>query len=226
MDQRRLLVFITLSMSIWLIWINFFVPKLMPVRAPDVARIQVPAADPTQLGDALRPANVVSSEDSSLEEKKQVVEIPQHPARSVWIGPTKDEPDPKKLAEFFLAARLNSRGASIETIQLTDVDRYPAFNHRGERLNLVNGTATGQRTFELRIPEIDRFLDDQPLDRISWEIAEESSGSITFRLRSPDGVWEVTKQFRLRKLTEEEQKQPHVRDSLVEGYEITLTIGL
>ena len=226
MDQRRFLVFFTISMIIWIGWINFLVPK----RVSRSAKRGFPSLPPSscmtmdQLGGCVDTpfANVFKDGD----EVKPVVELPQHPSRTIWIGPTMDEGDADKLAEFCLAARFNSHGATVERIQLTDVRRYPAFNHRGERLNLVGGSKTGRSTFDLQIPVIDKLLADQPLDRISWEVAEESADSVTFRMRSLDGVWEVLKQFKLRKLSPEELKKPHIRDSLADGYEIKLAVTL
>ena len=60
----------------------------------------------------------------------------------------------------------------------------------------------------------------------TWEVADQTADSISFRIKSPDNVWEITKKFRLRRLTAEEQKLPSVRDTFAEGYKVFMTITL
>jgi len=224
MEPRRFFVFIVLSTLICYGWFNFAVPIFFPPVKP-----------------AIKAAKVEDESDSAAEkpaegEVKPVLEIPDHPAESVWIGPQKDEADPARLDEYFLAAHLKAEGASIEFIELTDIQRYPEFGNRHHRLHLVGAEerdqrplaarTTPRRTFGMRVPVIDKLLKDLPLDRINWKVTEKTFDSVTFTLRSPDGVWEVSKKFAVTKLTPEQVKQPGIRDSLADGYKLTLTVTL
>lgn len=225
MDQRRFLVFFTVSMLIWVGWIHFVVPALFPPPP----RLPVPLVSPNDddaPADAEAPENMASASTVGADIKAERP-LPQFPARSLWIGPEKDEPDPEKLDRFFLAAKFRSEGASIETIELTDLKHYPAFGRRDRRMRLVgDDPLTERRTFGMQVPVIDALLKNQSLDQIPWEVAEETADSVTFQIQSPDGVWKVSKKFQLKQLSAEELKQPDARDSLADGYQVTLTVTL
>ncbi|MEK6260709.1 MAG: membrane protein insertase YidC [Planctomycetota bacterium] len=219
MDQRRFLTFFTLSMLLWFGWLHFLVPKLWPVvpkpRVPAVSSVEVDVP-----ADATAPENAVVADT----EQPAVAPLPKHPVKSVWLGPEVDD-DKQKLDEFFLAVKFDSRGAAVNTIELTDRARYPAFGRRDKRLRLVGSDiATSLRTFELQAPAIDALLKSETLDHIPWEITAQDKTSITFRLQTSDGRWELVKHFQLEQLTEAELKQPHVRDTLARGYQLRLTV--
>lgn len=215
MDQRRFLVFFTVSMMIWIGWIHFLVPVLFPPPPPAPPKSPVAAvSEQEEPADALNPS-------------KGDARLAQFPAQAIWIGPQDDEEDPAKLGEFFLAAKFQSAGASIDTIELTDRKRYPAFGRRNRRLKIIgDDPLADRRTLEMRVPKIDDPLKSQSLERAPWEVVDKSADSVTFRQTSPDGVWEITKKFKLRRLTAEEQKQPDAHDTLADGYKVFLTITL
>ncbi|MBS0203204.1 MAG: membrane protein insertase YidC [Planctomycetes bacterium] len=222
MDQRRFLAFFTISMLIWIGWIHFAVPFFfpVPVKPPAVVKEEV---DPTKDSET-KPSAEKADPDAEI---KPVISLPTHPVKSVWVGPRKDETDADKLAEFFLAAKFRSDGASIDAIELTDIKRYPAFGHRDHRLSLVgNDVLTDRRTFGMKIPVIDKQLKDDTLDKIAWEITGETDDSVTFSIKSPDGVWEVSKKFKLRKLTTELRKHSDIGNTLAAGYKVALTVTL
>ncbi|MBC8114990.1 MAG: membrane protein insertase YidC [Candidatus Saccharimonas sp.] len=206
-------------MLLWFGWLHFLVPKLWPVvpkpRVPAVSSVEVDVP-----ADATAPENAVVADT----EQPAVAPLPKHPVKSVWLGPEVDD-DKQKLDEFFLAVKFDSRGAAVNTIELTDRARYPAFGRRDKRLRLVGSDiATSLRTFELQAPAIDALLKSETLDRIPWEITAQDKTSITFRLQTSDGRWELVKHFQLEQLTEAELKQPHVRDTLARGYQLRLTV--
>jgi YidC/Oxa1 family membrane protein insertase len=235
MDQRRFLVFFVISMMIWIGWIHFLVPVLFPLPPKNPVEVIKTEDRPA---DAAHPANINAdnfeikgNEIKDGDVKPAVVQLPKHPIRSVWLGPTKDEKNAEKLDKFFLAAEFSSRGASVDSIELTDLKRYPAFGNRKQRLRMVgDDDFTTLRTFALNIPAINEQLKGQSLDRISWEVVEDEAkpdpDSVTFRLKSPDGIWEITKRFELKELSDDELKQPDVRDNFAEGYSLKLTITL
>ena len=223
MDQRRFLVFFTLSMGIWFVWLHFLVPVVFPIppKAADVAI--APKDEPKGA-----PAGAKFPKEGEPEEAAppQVVALAQHPVKTVWLGPA-DDSDQKQLEEYFLAVKLDSRGAAVESIELTDRVRYPAFGRRDQRVRLVGSDdAAALRTFELRIPAIDSLLKDQSLDRVPWEVADQTNSSVTFRLQAADGSWELSKHYEIKRLTDAELNQPHVRDTLAGGYQLALSITL
>ncbi len=227
MDQKRFFTFFTLSILIWYVWYLVLHPMLFPPVArkppPAAAAVAVSPKDADAPADALAPQNTVLAEA----DQPDVAPLPKHPVKSVWLGPQDGDDNRQKLDEFFLAVKLDSRGAAVNTIELTDRARYPAFGRRDKRLRVVGSDiATSLRTFELQIPAIDDLLKNESLDRAPWEIAAQTENTVTFRLQTPDGRWELAKHFELNKLTAAESQQPSVRDSLARGYQLKLTVTL
>ena len=142
-------------------------------------------------------------------------------------GPKQDDQDQSKFEKFLLAAKFRSEGASIETVELTDIKRYPRFGNRNQRVRLVgDDELTDRRTFGMRVPQFEKQFKGQSLDQLAWEVTNETADSITFSLKTPDGIWELSKKYQLRQLTDDEQKQPNVRDNLADGYKVYLTVTL
>lgn len=222
MDQRRFLTFFLLAMASWVVWIQVLAPRLgliPPARPPKAPAV---VSDITDIpADALNPENaLVRTEDAPA-----ALPLPQHPAKTIWLGPTLDDPNEQKQEEFFIAVKLDSRGAAVDSIELTDLNRYPAFGRRDKRVQIVGSDpGTTRRTLELQVPAIDDLLKEQKLDRIPWEIVDQKVDSATFRIKSPDGLWEITKHYELKKLTDAELKQPQVRDTLADGYQLRLDV--
>lgn len=251
MEQRRFFLFFVMSMAIWMAWINFAVPVLFPefakppkqvVNLDDTPADSSDASRGDAVADGLKPANVEVAEPQVKPAAAPEPQLPSHPAVNLYVGP----PDPDKnpdsklnaqIDEFFLAANLDSRGASVEYIELTDKERFPAFGRRGDRVRVVgsddaelrSSRKTYQRTFGLRSPQIDQVLAPTSLDEIPWEIVQpadpqEKDRTATFRYTSPDGRWELLKRFELKQLTHEELKQRDIRQTLLEGYELKLKV--
>ena len=170
--------------------------------------------------------------------------LPKHPALSLLLGPAdpdqeKEAPPSEHAEEFFLAARLTTEGASIESIELTDKDRYPAFGRRGTRVRVIgsedartrSGKKTRFNTFSIQSPQIDKLLGGVSLDRANWEVVPQADPAsalraATFRFLSPDGQWELTKHFEIKQLTLDELKQDPLGKTLLEGYELKLKITI
>ena len=235
MEQRRFLVFFLISMAVWMAWINLAVPRLFPeFNKPPKPIAKLGDAPDDSPADALSPANW-ANDLVTIPEKIARDLLPKHPALNLLLGPADPDQDKngvlnEELDEYFLAASLNSQGAAIEFVELTDKKQYPAFGHRGQRVRVIGSdTRTPLKTFALTCPQIDKLLENSSLDRVTWEIVPETdpkmaSRAATFRFVSPDGRWELRKRFELKQLTRAELEKPHFRDMLVEGYEIKLTI--
>lgn len=243
MEQRRFSLFLILSMGIFLLWMNVAVPRLFPgLVAPQKPqnelgkriemRLDAPAAD------ALHPANVESDADAEADIAKVAsLPIPNYPPVNILLGP----PDPDRVPdgkleedadEFFLAAGVTSKGASIDFVDLTDKKKYPAFGQRGERVRVLGGDRRSPlRTFSLHSPEIDKLLGPSSLDQIDWEFVPDDNPNdamktVRFRFVSPDGRWELTKRFELTQLSLEDLKRADREDTFVQGYEVKLKITI
>ena len=237
MEQRRFLVFFLISMAIWMAWINLAVPRLFPEfnKPPKpVATLDDPSLRDDGPVDALQPVNRESEPDVTND---KIVEnnLPKHPALTLLLGPSDPDVDQPghlndQLDEYLVAASLSSQGASIEYVELTDKKQYPAFGHRGQRVRVIgNDSRTPLKTFALTCPQIDKQLQNSSIDRVAWEVVPESDPktadrAVTFRFVSPDGRWELRKHFELKQLTLSDIGKPRYRDTLVDGYEIKLTI--
>jgi YidC/Oxa1 family membrane protein insertase len=214
MEQRRFLFFVSLSLLIWLGWINFVMPKFFPPPRKPAPAPAAPLAADADLPpvDALAPENV----------HPERAGVPQHAPRTVTLG----SPDPK--SDFFLNVELTTLGAAIRTIELND-PRYPEFGKRGKPLKIIGSEPNVDRlTFETAIPEIDRQLPPGGNRLVHWEFIEatHTESVAEFRLVSPDGELEVVKRYELVRPSVEELRLPGARDRLFKGYELVLTIEL
>ena len=226
-------------MAIWLAWFQLAVPFFFP-EALKPPKPQNDAANVSDLSasdiaaDASQPTNLAIP---AIKPAEPVVgaAVPAHPAKTIQLGPVdpdvdKPEVSTDALKEFFLAAKLTSQGAAIESVELTDKKNYPAFGHRGRRVRVLGSDAlTPLKTFALRSAEFDKQLGNSSLDLVAWEVVPEPDAKIaeraaTFRFTSPDGKLQLTKHFELTELTPEQLEHRNNRDTLVEGYEIKLTI--
>ncbi len=218
MEQRRLLLFVSLSLLIWLGWEGYVRPKFWPAP-PKKGAQQAEPAKPVDLVDAnVPPANALTPANVHAERAG----LPKHPDKLVTLGSM--DPD----SGFFLNVNLISRGASISTIELND-PRYPEYGNRKAPLTIIGGDPrTPLRTFATSIPQLDAQLAPRDNLRENWEVVPNSQteSTVEFRIVSPDGSLEVTKKYEVRRLTPEELKQPRVRDFDFRGYELFLTVTL
>ena len=238
MEQRRFFLFFVISMGIWLAWINYAVPMFFPglLKQPKSDSKKITETLTTDAedrpADALHPVNEYER-PAAVAQAEKTPEFPKFPERAIEIGtPDLDTPDtpPKRVDDFLIAAGLSSNGAAIDYVELTDKKRYPAFGHRGLRARVLGANPkTLLRTFSMQAPVIDKQLGGLSLDLISWELVpekdlQESARAATFRFVSPDKQWEITKRFEIHQLTDAEQAEKHVRDTLVDAYEVKLKV--
>jgi YidC/Oxa1 family membrane protein insertase len=220
MEQRRFVLFVSLSLLIWLGWINFVIPKFFPPE-PKKAR-PAAAAQLQELED--RPADALWPANALLPEKIVQAEagLPQHPPETVRLG----SPDPN--SGFFLNVQLTSLGGAIEFIELND-PRYPDFNDRTAALKVVGSDPQSPAlTFATEIPALDKQLPPGGNQNLHWEVMRETlTDSVAeFRLVAPDGGLEVVKRYDLKKPDAQAAAQPKARDQSFEGYELVLTVRL
>lgn len=221
-------------MAVWLSWFHLIVPTFFPEalgKRPPIETVEQPA-------DALFPENVLLTETpktapDAKPDANAKLELPRHPKKEVVLGPIDTEVgkiekgrDPVK--EYFISSGLNSVGAVVDYVELTDKQRYPEFDQRGHRVRVLGSDhRTLLRTFSIRAPEIDETLGGLALDLIGWEVVppadpKDAERLATFRFKTPDGKWELQKQFELHPLSEAERNMKGIRDSLAAGYEMKL----
>ncbi len=251
MEQRRFFTFFLISMAVWMTWINFVVPRFFPELNKPVAKPIVKVDG--ELEDRNVDADGGATSDKSPEANLQrdpdaaplnaaALESPKHASLNLQLGPVDPDKEPdgvlnQQVDEFFLATSLNSEGAAVDFIELTNKKRYPAFGHRGNRVRVIgntdaekrSGKETTLKTFALRSPQIDKLLGKSSLATVAWEFIPETTPeaaarAATFRFKTPDGRWELTKHFELKQLTHDDLKRDDIEKTFVEGYELALTI--
>ena len=250
MEQRRFFTFFLISMAVWMAWINLVVPRFFPEfnkPAKPVTKLD------SKTEEVAGETNETTTPDESLQSDRKkepdaaaanvaAVELPKHAAVSLQLGPVDPDKEPdgvlnQQVDEFFLAANLISEGAAVDFVELTDKKRYPAFKNRGHRVRVIgntdsqtrSGRETTLKTFALRSPQIDKSLGKSSLATVAWEFVPEATSeaaarAATFRFKTPDGRWELTKHFELKQLTHDELKRDDIQKTFLEGYEIALTI--
>lgn len=213
-QQRRLTLFFTLSLAILLIWSQVIVPRFFPPPPKPQADF---VEDREGLFDlpvsALYPANVGGPEMQPA--KPAVVE---HPRQSIDLGSDDDQ------KPFFLHVTLSTRGAVVESIRLND-PRYPEFGERGTPLTLIgHDPLEEKRTFATAVETFNDQLDGRTLEEIDWEVvpASVSETGAAFRIVSPDGQLELTKEYVLKTVQGNPPEVDVQRDTWAEGYELQM----
>lgn len=218
MEQRRFVLFLSLSILIWFGWVSFVMPRFFPKPA----RHARPEAAAQQAGDEAPVSALTAKKSRQIAPVEKEAEAPpaapaadaQHPDRIVNLGSM--QPD----SGYFMHVQLNSLGAAIDFIELND-PRYPEFKKRRQALKVIGSDSnTKLRTFATDIPALDKQLATSNRDT-HWEVVSESESAAEFRLVAPDGGFEVTKKYELKQAAATNQA---ARDSQPEGYELVLTV--
>ena len=222
MEQRRLLLFITLSMAILIGWNAFFAPK----------RIDKP-----------KPQNVAAQDDEPviaplpLPAEAELAENPDEfvplPLRTVTLGSL----DP--ATGYFLQADLTTRGAAVDSVRLND-PRYRELGKAGGPLKIIGATEPEVRTLETEFAAVDAQLSKHNVNLRStnWEVVEEirdaaltgADGApvlkgVVFGFRAPDGSLELRKKYELRRVEGDAAQLREAREDNPAGYELFFTIS-
>ncbi len=212
-QQRRVILFVALSMAVWIAYANLILPLFIPPR-PKPEPFEGPVS-------ALAPLNVVPEIKGPAEHVEPVQPaLAQHPVKSIELGSV----DPE--SGFFIHVELTSRGAAVESVTLND-PRYPEFGKRGTPLTLVgHDPALLQKTFALEAPALVAQLGGLGADVIAWEVLDKETTptSATFRLRTADGLFELRKRYDIEKVPADKKSDQQLRDSWADGYRVKLTL--
>ena len=258
MEQRRLLIFSFVVMTLWLGWLNagpVLFPDLFPVApVEDVAQ---PDGDKTPIAgelSALPGDKPVPGDDKPEKPAKPDVpaqperDLPTHPTKLVTLGSLKQE------SGYGLQVELSSVGAAIRSATLND-PRYIVADNPEEiqplpQLQVVGTNLLRQEhalpldnerkpmTFDLAIAGIDNDLakidPKASLKRLNWELiatevdedSKDTKAAATFRLQSADGQFEVTKSYRLNRLSKAQLELPGARDSDATPYSLDAVLKI
>lgn len=219
-QQRRVIVFVALSMGIWIAYATFILPMFLPPRPPMTKPLEQDLADFDGPVSALAPLNVVPEMGVKEGNGDPAPAMVKHPVKAVELGSL----DPE--SGYFIKVDLTSLGAAVDSITLND-KRYPEFSKRGTPLTLVgHNPFVAQKTFAMQVPALDTLLGGESADEIAWEIldAETTPGGVTFRLVTADGKFEVRKRFEIEKAPGSKTINDELRDTWVDGYRVKLTI--
>lgn len=228
MDQnRRLILFILLTGLVWFGWFGFVQPKFFPAPQRNVPAADLEADDDDL--DILAERNA-AAEPVAADENRDATKFvaPNNPPRhEVKIGSL----DPK--SGYFQEVILDSRGASVQTIELND-PRYRDLDDRNRPLHVVGGREDPTvQTLAMAVAAIDEQLAEFDTDtaHVDWKvertIPDENLAGVdqgaVFWLRSPDGTIELTKTFTLRKPKSEASSR--ARDVDPDGYMLDVEFG-
>ncbi len=205
MDQRRFVLFLTMSMAILLGWSAFVMPRINPPApaAPDaVQEDQADNADPQGV-DAGDEAEQAASDDPAAGENE-----PQPPdendapptqdsdgiAENSTLRRTRDGEVPARTwtlgsldpaDQYAMQVKIPARGAAIESIRLND-PRYTELDEQppeGEKPPLtVVGTHNGSlQTMQTSVEQLDKLLAEHigptaSLNSVLWEVAPDQNG--------------------------------------------------
>jgi len=218
-QQRRLLLFITLSFAILILWTNLVLPKIAPKppAVPPLLSDEEAMAAFERPVSALSPFNVLPE----IKAPPKPAGMPDHPPQTVMLGSL----DP--ASRFFIQVELTSRGAAVQGIDLND-PRYPELGHRNRPLRVVGHDALSEeKTLATLFPKVDAQLGKETLETIHWEVVRgsQTETSVQFRIVSPDGALELTKTYEIQKLPEGKQPDKETRDNWADGYFVKLTVA-
>lgn len=198
MDQKRLLLFVVLSMSILIGWNAFVVPRIKPNKPapraaerghhePDRPADEAVADKPA----AARDAEVGPGARGDAQTAETGADVPAD-EKPVEAAPAQAVAFPLKLVElgsleadsgFRQRVTLTSQGAAVEKIEL---GRYPAIEKPYPPLAVVGGSGGVPFTLETAVPQVDAKSARSNWELATVEPAEAPHTAATFRLTSAD----------------------------------------
>lgn len=237
MDQRRQLLSALVAVSLFIAWMNvapLLFPGMFPQKKPanknpQIANAQNQApedrADADPAGSDQPAADRPAETEQPPAAPQSDVKLPEFPAKTITLGEAGFD------GGFLIRAELDTRGASIKSVELTD-PRYTTENRKGQFKVVGNpftrniGTGPVPQTFQTSIPELDDQLkgQKQTLAEVDWKIEKQDvtpdAASVTFSYPAPSGNFEVLKTYRISKV------DPAGRDRESAGYLMDVVVEL
>lgn len=239
MEQKRLLLFVTLSATVLFFWQMFVVPVIAPPQKPAQQQaVQDAAAQDQQDSDAplvaRKPGESKDAEIKPIEQPQiKQVELLKNPRQKITLGSA----DPE--TGYFLQAAVTTQGASLVSAHLND-PLYRDLKAQNQPLKVLDEIITGKevkRSLESELQLLDQKLAPLLTDsrKADWKVLEQVNDpndpkiiqSVRLGLTAPDGSLEVQKQFSVKKYPVPEGKTfREFRDTDQAGYLIQFSIKL
>ncbi len=224
MEQKRYLLFFSLSAAFLLVWLGFVVPRLVPPRpaaqkkpaANAKAAAQPPKAEQVVAKDeaASQPANADPAGEKPASapqpaDKPEIADKPQAAEQPDTAEKPPAEIQPVKYprtqvllgsienrSDYRQLVTLTSRGAAVERIELND-PRYTELVKPHRPLSLIEPALTSEQTLLTTSPQFQKDLAE-----LDWEVVpgSQTESAVDFRLFSGDRSLELLKRYRLGKL--------------------------
>tara|TARA_R110002111_G_scaffold262504_1_gene338933 strand:- start:107066 stop:109195 length:2130 start_codon:yes stop_codon:yes gene_type:complete len=239
MEQKRLLLFVTLSATVLFAWQLLVMPIIDPPQIPVEPKAAQKAAQDPQEADqplvAKKPFEDVADakQKAPAPEQPEIkkAEILKNPRRTIILGSL--EPD----SGYFLQVAITSEGASLVEAQLND----PLYRElKGQKLPLkvLDEAISGKdikRSLELDSELLDAKLAPLRTDsrKANWKVLElvkdpsdaKIVQSVRLGLTAPDGSIEIQKQFSLKKYPLPEDREfREFRDTEQAGYMVHFAV--
>lgn len=238
MEQKRLLLFVTLSATVLFAWQLFVVPLIAPPQKPAVKKAPENAAQAKPEAEAplvaKKPGEAV--EIKKNQPKQQTVkqaDLLNNPLQKVVLGSL----DPE--SGYFLQVSVTTEGASLIDAHLND-PLYQELKANKQPLKVLDEFIAGKdirRSLDLDIKQLNEKLAPLKTDSKSanWKILEQVKDphdpkiiqSVRMGLTAPDGSIEVQKQYSLKKYPVPEGKTfREFRDTDQAGYLVHFNINV
>lgn len=233
MEQKRLLLFVTLSASMLFFWQLFINPKIAPPPAAQNV-VENDAKDP-QGADAplvaIKPDLPGADKGAEVKPAPPEAELLKNPQRTILLGSL--DPD----SGYFLQTKISTTGASLVEAHLND-PLYRDLNNPKQPLKILGEFAAGKdfkRSLDLDVAQLDAKLAALNTDchSANWKVLElvkdpddpKLYQSVLLSLTAPDGSIEVQKKYELKKYPVPEGKDfREFRDTDQAGYMVHFDI--
>lgn len=244
MEQKRLLLFVTLSATVLFGWQLFVMPIIAPPQKPAEKKVaQDPAPKDQQQDDAplvaRKPGESAPEKLDQSKKKNPALQLEEkaaqlkNPLQNIVLGSL--DPD----TGYFLQVTITTKGAALVDAFLND-PLYRDLNAKNQPLKVLDkfeGEQEDVRTLELNSAQMDAKLAESGMNcrEVNWKILEQVKDpankkitqSVRLGLMAPDGTIEVQKEFGLKKYpVPEGRKFREFRDSDQAGYLVHFAIKL
>ncbi|WP_417391681.1 YidC/Oxa1 family insertase periplasmic-domain containing protein [Gimesia sp.] len=231
MEQKRLLLFVTLSASMLFAWQLFINPKIAPPPAAQNAAVENEVQDADAPLVAKKPPGLPGDEKAAVQEPAPPkADLLNNPQRTILLGSL----DPE--TGYFLQTKISTTGASLVEAHLND-PLYRDLKDPKQPLKILGEFTAGKdfkRSLDLDVAQLDAKLAVLNLDchSANWKVLElvkdpddpKLYQSVLLSLTAPDGSIEVQKKYELKKYPVPPEDFREFRDTNQAGYMVHFNI--
>ena len=186
MDHRRFITFLVCFFAFTYVYNAFIIPKYFP-------RAVAPATVMSEAGneDSQPPETDSTDSDSDSGDEASEDNTPEiHPATKLSLG------SQNLVDGFFLQVDLNSKGAAIDSVHLSD-PKFKELKDRSQQVKVLGNNATEDRTFSTAVSTIDDQLKKHgsSLETVDWKVVSSDSTQATFEYTAPNKSLRVRKTY-------------------------------